>query len=278
MNNKIIWLSGANGFLGTNLLGSLNKNYQCNPILRVTYPQELKGDILIHCGWISASNSNDLNNPNQIDNITESIKLFHRGISGGIKHFVFISTSWVYGKLLGIDNLDEEWICEPNNLYGFSKLKVEEIWAELAKINNVKLTIVRPFWIYGEKDKENRFIPSLINKCLKNQDISLNPCLHEVDYLNISDFCESVQILIDKQAIGVYNVCGGYEFRIKDIIRIIFEKTKSSSRLFYDKEYPPGFIQKWVGSNEKLKNLGWKPKIDIDKGLEETVNYYRNKI
>ena len=91
---KTIWLSGSNGFLGKNLLESLNKNYQCNPILRVADPQELKGDILIHCGWISASNSNDLNNSNQIDNITECLYK--------IKPFIANATSEQKIKLLNL--------------------------------------------------------------------------------------------------------------------------------------------------------------------------------
>lgn len=258
---KTIWLSGSNGFLGKNLLESLNKNYQCNPILRVADPQELKGDILIHCGWISASNSNDLNNSNQIDNITESISLFHRGLRGGIKHFIFIGSSWQDSKY-------------GNNLYQFSKNKTHDILQKLCEINNVKYNLIIPYWIYGLYDKPNRFIPKIINLCLKNEKIELHPAQNLVDYTYVSNFCEAVNLILDK---GInnesYNICSGLGYKIQDIVEKIKFLTNSKSRLTYNKEYSPNFKMEWIGNNDKLKELGWRQKISLEEGLKRIINY-----
>lgn len=260
---KTIWLSGSNGFLGKNLLESLNKNYQCNPILRVTYPQELKGDILIHCGWISASNSNDLNNSNQIDNITESISLFHRGLRGGIKHFIFIGSSWQDSKY-------------GNNLYQFSKNKTHDILQKLCEINNVKYNLIIPYWIYGLYDKPNRFIPSIINKCLNNQDIAMHPAQNMVDYLFCDDFISAIDLILRKgENFQDYNICSGYGYKTQDIVEKIKELTCSKSKTSHNKEYPKNFNMEWIGNNDKLKEIGWLQKINLEDGLKRTINYER---
>lgn len=276
-----VLITGGNGFLGSNVVKNLKDKHEFS-FISYTYLNKLEKlqlkydnyDVFLDLGWNGASNQDNINHPVQFSNISDKIKLFKFALLYGIKHYIGVGTSWEYGETLKENRIiSEEDICRPNNLYGYSKYKCKEILGKMAENAGAKFTWIRPFYIYGPGDKENRFIPTIINKCLKNEDIELNPCTHRVDYLNILDFCSGVELLLDKQVEGIYNFCSGYGFRIKDIIRDIFILTNTNSRLFYNKEYTPGFIMNWVGNDNKLENLGWKHKIDIQKGLIQTINY-----
>lgn len=271
-------MTGCRGFLGKNLHDLLKDEHNIfyipskniNRLNEISINQNQS--IFIHMGWGGASNSKDLNDNIQIENIKQSIDLFYFALNLGVTHFFFVSTSWVYGKYAKICN--ENDLCEPKNLYGFSKLKVEEIWQELCRVNNVKLTIIRPFWIFGEGDKENRFIPTIINKSLKNDKIELNKCEHLVNYLHISQFCSAFKILIDKQSEGIYNICNDFAYKTKLIVQEIIKISGSLSKISFDKPYSHDFINYWDGDNTKLKSLGWENKLTLDEALNQTIKWY----
>ena len=275
-------MTGYTGFLGKALCEVLNVEHNIfhipskniNRLNEISINQNQS--IFIHMGWGGASNNKDLNSSIQIENIKQSIDLFYFALNLGVTHFFFVSTSWVYGKYSKICN--ENDLCEPKNLYGFSKLKVEEIWQELCNKNNMKLTIIRPFWIFGEGDKENRFIPTIINKCLKNEKIELNKCNHFVNYLHVSQFCSAFKILVDKQAEGIYNICNDFPNKVEFIIKQIAEITNSSSNITFNKPYSSDFINCWDGDNTKLKCFDWKNKLTLTEGLNQTIKWHLLKI
>ena len=272
--------TGATGFLGKSVCNYFKNEHEfynipseyINNLEELTFKsiKPIRYDALVHIGWGGASNNKDLNNSVQIENIKQSIDLFNFALNLGVKHFVFVSTSWVYGDYDAPCN--ENNICNPKNLYGFSKLKVEEIWKELSVVNNVKLTIVRPLWIFGKGDKENRFIPTIIKKCLKNENIELNSCEHFVNYLHISEFCSGFRILMNEQAEGIFNICSDSAQKVQIIVKEISRLTMSRSNITFNNPYPPNFVNYWHGDNIKLKSLGWKNSMTLTEGLEKTIN------
>ena len=145
----------------------------------------------------------------------------------------------------------------------------------MLKIHGIKFTWVRPFWLYGDKDFEKRLIPQVINKCLKNEEIELNPCEHFTSYLFIDDFVDGINLLIEKQHEGIYNFSGSYPQRVKDIVEQIAKVVDFKLNIKYNKPYPKDFVFNLEGENDKLQRIGWKQKTDISQGLEKTIEFYK---
>lgn len=267
-------MTGVGGFLGGITYKYLSKKHKVFSICRNCYDNNWKNieshfnpDTLINFGWGGANNSKELNLPLQIDNIKNNIDLFNLSLSSGVKNFVFISSSWVYGNYTDI--LSENYKCNPINLYGFSKYTIENILRVCAEINNINLLIVRPFFIYGPGDNKNKFIPTIVNKCLKNEDIEINFPERQIDYLYIDDFLSGLEILLDKKANGIYNMCSGNGYKISEITEKLKIITNSKSKITYKEDNSD--IKYWVGNNSKLKSFDWDSKTNIKDGLSKLI-------
>ena len=99
-----------------------------------------------------------------------------------------------------------------------------------------------------------------------------------MDYLYIDDFVNFVYNLSISSKEGIYNICSGKEYKLKDLIQLIHSLVSSKSIITFSKniEYPSS--QYICGDNSKIKLLNnLKPLIDIKEGLIKTIKYYKNK-
>lgn len=276
-----IILTGSSGFIGGHLLKTLsvNNNVYCIPsnYINSNNLEILKEknkytnwDVFIKCGWLGASDKNNINEPYQLNNINHSINLFNFVRELGVNHIIGIGSSWEYGKYDKI--ITEDQIETPTNLYGLSKLTVKNLYSALCNYYNIDFAWARPFWVFGPNDKDNRLIPSIIKKCKNNENIELHPCENIINYLYIDDFCSGINTLLDNKVTGIYNICNDHSIKTKRIIETIKLLLKSTSNISYNKDYPSNFIHFWDGDCGKLKNLGWLPRVDIEDGLQKIIN------
>ena len=172
-------------------------------------------------------------------------------------------------------------ICEtdhekPNNLYGLSKNTFKLFSKNFCEVTNFKWLWIRPCYIYGPSDVKSRLIPTVIESCLKNQNLVLNSCDSIIDYLYIQDFVEAVHCLIDNKSNGVFNICSGKQYKIKDLVHKIHSLCDSDTQINFDSSKDRDNFSKFIcGKNDKLINsTNWAQRYDIDAGLKETIKYF----
>ena len=73
---------------------------------------------------------------------------------------------------------------------------------------------------------------------------------------------------------SVINVGSGNEYSIANFAKIICKILNNKNKLNFNQDYPDGTMRKILDSTN-IRNLGWKPKIEIKKGLIETINWYK---
>lgn len=275
-----ILITGTSGFLGGAVYNSLAHKHNVYPFGHRQFNvirngedfnkkhiiKNVKPDIIINFGWGGGSDSKYLDSIEQFDNIKTCIDLFNFGIDVGVKRFIQIGSSWQYFETFGYNN------------YGFCKFLAKEILKKMAITSNIKMESITPWWIYGPNDKENRFIPKIINFCLKNEPISLHPAQNLVDYLFIEDFVSAVALIVEKNDGQVsHNLCSGHGYKTQNIVEKIKLLTNSKSIITYDKEYPAGFNMEWIGNNSKIRKLGWTEKVSLEEGLIKTIKWHKTK-
>ena len=69
----------------------------------------------------------------------------------------------------------------------------------------------------------------------------------------------------------------GKDISIRELADMIADKTGYKGTIKWDKSKPDGTPKKQLNIT-KLKKLGWSPKINLDKGLDQTINFYKSSI
>jgi UDP-glucose 4-epimerase len=173
-----------------------------------------------------------------------------------------------------INELDNN---NPLSYYGLSKKNCKSISQMFCNKNNIEWSWIRPCYIYGPNDVPTRLIPSTINNLLNGKDLLFDECNTIIDYLYIDDFCLAILSILNTRTTGIINICSANEYKLKDIILLLQSKISSKSNISFDPKKNKNNLSKYiVGNNEKLKSIGWNTTIELDEGLEKTINSYIN--
>ena len=131
--------------------------------------------------------------------------------------------------------------------------------------------------MYGPNDVKTRLIPTLINKFLNNEDVVLDSCESIIDYLYIDDFVNYMHDLIITKSTGVYNLCSGNQYIIKDIVELIHTEVNNSNKVVYDPNKNRKSISSYIcGDNKKIQNITKiNNKTSLIEGIQKTINFYK---
>lgn len=295
---KRIFITGINGFLGRNIatqilsegniiFGTSQHTSNIKELLpKIEFHEcgmenisaikssiiRFAPDIVIHCAWWGGNNYVDTNNSDQFHRNLPGIACLMDIISETKKniHFIGFGTAAEYGLQ---ENRSYETDPElPTSLYGTSKLMAKIYSEKFCKLNSISWTWVRPFYIYGPGDVATRLIPRTIVACINGEELHLNSCDSVTDYLYISDFVSAICLLVNKRAEGIYNLCSGNKYIIRNIIEIIGSLTGNKSNIQFDSTLDRKDFPKIIcGNNSKIKKLGWEPTVTLQEGIKNLI-------
>jgi nucleoside-diphosphate-sugar epimerase len=292
--NKNILITGVTGFIGRHLADYLRKKGFIVTGLdhsktKIKGIKTVTGDILdadlllklcndanciIHLAAISyipdaEKNKNQSYNINVIGtkNVIDSFE------QSKAKTLIFASSSKIYGKVKYLP-IDEKHTTKPVCEYGRQKLECENYIRKIAKRSQKKYIILRQFNIFGPGQSENFLIPNIISQLKKGEKIFQGNIEVKRDYLFIDDLLDAYYKLINeqiKQHVTILNIGSGKSHSVREIgeeigniLKIKYTPTVDKNRLRKeDKEQIAGI--------NKIKRLGWTPKISLKKGLEKVI-------
>lgn len=233
---------------------------------------DFQPDVLIHCAWEGVS-ADGRNNPEvQAKNIELSEKLFKLA---GYKQIIVLGSQEEYGR---IDSLvDENHPLNPVTEYAKAKIATCRKLTEHAKAAQVEWQWIRVFTVYGEKQKDNWLIPSIIKKC---KDISVKEMEttrgeQTYSYLYSSDFANAIFSIVGAEGkSGIYNISSTTPTRLKDLFEFI--KRKTNSNIVFKPTLPYREYQSmWImGNCNKFKNaFGEYERTSLSQGLDNIIHH-----
>jgi dTDP-glucose 4,6-dehydratase len=197
-------------------------------------------------------------------------------------HYIFLSSTEVYGDVNEGDVVSEETEVNPKSSYAKNKLRIESTIKKLSqKYFLPNITIIRSCSLYGLYQFGNKLIPNCIRRTLLQEPIDLiNKQTHKT-YLHISEFCYILHEIILNKVLGTYNVSGTECYSNQQILQIIRERIGVeedfyATTSFYNRENDG---ERYPVSIEKLKQkITWYQSSNFLFAIDEIIEYVRKEM
>lgn len=295
MTKKVL-ITGGTGFIGRNVVAELIKRgYEVHSLVFPPFAPEQKGLVqyemnlmdsnavdkflsehhfenLIHLAWYVGKGCHIADQ--NIDWTISTLNLLTSFQKYGGKTFVGAGTISEYEYKFGY-LLEDETPTSPETLYGESKNSVYKIAKTFCKQHDMKFKWPRIFNLYGPNERPQRLMPSVINSCLKGEDVKVSDCLKFQDYLHVEDTARGIVEVFESDIQGAVNICSGKPVQLRYIVNKIAELTNFKGNILWG-AIPAAFGDEVVvGNNDKLKSIGWSPRYTLDEGLQQTINWWK---
>lgn len=212
-------------------------------------------------------------------NVSGTLNLLQACKEIGIERFVQISTDEVYGTLGKTGYFDENSPLAPNNPYSASKASADMLVRAYYKTYNLPAIITRCTNNYGPYQYPEKLIPYFISKLLKNEKVPIyGDGLNVRDWLYVYDHTSAIDIVLHKGKIGeIYNIGTNNEKTNLEIAKLILKIMNKDESYIDFIEDRLGHDKRYALSSKKIQNeLNWKPKVEFNEGITQTINWYLN--
>ena len=204
-----------------------------------------------------------------VHNILEQIKL-HK------KRLIQISTDEVFGSLEN-ESADEKFKLNSSSPYASSKASAELIVNSYVKTYECDCIITRCTNNYGPHQFPEKLIPKTLLLAENNQKIPIYGTGKNIrDWIHVNDHCNAIIDVLHKGKTGEsYNISANNEIDNITIVKKILSLMDKSEELIEFVEDRPGHDFRYSLDSSKIRNsLNWSSKINFDKGIENTIDWY----
>ena len=231
------------------------------------------------------------NNNGKADFIYENLMIqsnvIHYSHVYGVKKLLFLGSSCIYPKFPNQPITEEELLTgslEPtNDAYSIAKIsgiKMCQSYREQHKFDAIALM---PTNLYGENDNfdinTGHVLPAMIAKFDAAKRNSSTMTLwgdgsHKREFLHVDDLAEACYVCMKKYSSdNIINIGSGEEVTIKELSGLIAKSVNYENKIEWDISKPNGTPRKFLNS-DKIRALGWVPKISLEDGIGKTYEWY----
>ena len=192
------------------------------------------------------------------------------------KRMIQISTDEVFGSLSNGTAIEDSKF-NPSSPYAATKASAELLIKSYVTTYGLDVMITRCTNNYGSRQFVEKLIPKTIGLCRQDKKIPVYGSGKSIrDWIHVQDHCEAILTVLEKGESGEsYNISGSNELDnvtiVKKILRLL---DKPEDRLEFGEERPGEDLRYSLDSAKIHNELGWKPKISLDDGLKNTVDWY----
>ena len=222
-----------------------------------------------------------------VDNVLCGLVPLQAAARHTVPHVVLTSTSCVYADEVQVPTPEmDPFVGKPESVnegYGWAKRIHELAGGYYARERGLKVTILRPFNLYGGKypwrsNERAHVIPSLVKRVLDGEDplVVWGSGEQRRNFLHGRDAAEVTMRIIAGGAEGPVNV--GYEddTRIADLVTLICDVTGRHPKVVFDRSKPDGLARKSADATRLRSLTGqYEPQVSLRAGIEEMVDWYR---
>ena len=308
-------VTGGAGFIGSNFLHHIKKKWdnQIVVIDNLSYAADLEyvpNDKQFIFEWCDISNEDHVNylfkkyKPKKVfhfaaeshvdrsiknyrpfleANVIGTINLLNASLEAEVQKFHHISTDEVYGSLEyeDTDLFKETTPYDPRNPYSASKAASDYFVTSWNNTYGLPYIITNCSNNYGPRQHVEKLIPLVVNNALSDEITYMHGGGRQIrDWLHVRDHCRALVMIDDAHIVNEkYNIGGSCEMRNLDVTKMILNYMKKPYDLIGISHDRPGIDKRYGMDHSKItSDLGWKPIIDFELGIKDTVRWYLNRL
>lgn len=233
-------------------------------------------------------------------NILEACRHSYEQYEGGVKHFVYASSSSVYGSNKKVPYSTDDKVDNPVSLYAATKKSNELMAHAYSKLYNIPSTGLRFFTVYGPAGRPDMAYFGFTNKLVKGEKIQIfnfGNCMRDFTY--VDDIVEGVIRVMQKapgKKVGedglpippyaVYNIGNNQPENLLDFVTILQEELLAAGVLPTDYDFEahkelvpmqPGDVPITYADTSALeRDFGFKPSTSLRDGLRAFAQWYKS--
>ena len=223
-------------------------------------------------------------------NVGGSVALIEAAARAGVPRFIFMSSVKAAGERSGTTPLSASSTPAPEDAYGRSKLAAERALLEIARAQNLHLTILRPTFVYGWPAVGN--LGAVVRALMRGIPLPLAGIDNRRDMIYIGNLADAVTAAVSAKTMGhtPYFLSDGDAISTPTFFRRVGVAFAKPARLFYVPVWMlralgtlsgrSGMIDRLtesleVDSGPFRRDAGWQPAYNMDQGLAALATNYR---
>ena len=222
------------------------------------------------------------------DNLMIQTNVIHAARKFGVKKLLFLGSSCIYPKFAEQPITEDQLLgghLEPSNdAYAIAKIAGIKMCQAYRKQYGFNAISLMPTNLYGPNDNydldSSHVLPAMIRKFHEAKDkVTLwgdGSAMRE--FLYVDDLAEAAfKCMVDYDSEEIINVGTGKDITIKELATTIADVVGFKGQIEWDTSKPNGTPRK-VLNVDKIKSLGWEPKVSLKDGIEKTYQLYKESL
>lgn len=302
-----IFVAGHRGLAGSAIVRELQKNGYHNVITKTKNELDLRNqsdvrdffneekpeyvfDAAAKVGGIHANSTYPADFI--YDNITIQTNLIDSSYRFGVNKFLFLGSVCIYPKHSTLPIVEDCLLAghlEPTNeAYAIAKISGVKMCEAYKKQHGFNAISLMPTNLYGPGDnyhpENSHVMAAMIRRFCEAKDNNLDRVVcwgdgsPKREFLYCDDLASACLLAMQSyDDIEIMNVSTGIEYTIKEIAEIVKEVVGFEGEIFWDTSKPNGTMKRPLYI-EKIKQLGWKPEMDLREGILNSVNCFKSVV
>lgn len=210
------------------------------------------------------------------DNVASMAALLEAAREFPVRRFVHMGTAAVYPAR---PRMDESVPFAPATIYGAAKAAASTLASVHARLHGTPCVELRLFATFGPWERAARLVPSVLIAALEGRPARVGDVRPMRDFVYVEDVVDALMAAASKPAMpgAVYNVCSGAPRSVGEVARAVLARLGDPVPLETGSFAPrPDEIWEISGLGDAAaRDLGWRPQIGFERGLDRTIDWFR---
>ena len=207
-------------------------------------------------------------------NITGTLNLLELCKEFGVKKFLLASTSSIYGES-EIPFREDQKTDFQLSPYAASKKGAESLAYTYHYLYDIDITIPRYFTVYGPAGRPDMMTFKFIHRIAEGLPIPVyGDGTQERDFTYIDDIARGSIAALKPLGFEVINLGSDRPIKVNHVIHLIEQGLGKKAQIEFQPRHPADVPATWADISKAEELLGWRPKVNIEEGIQNTVSWY----